>query len=101
MPERYTTVTTAPGKPDLPSKLKDSSMANLITALSKAGRNLSHLHLSNLTVNSASNAQALFKLIFGMTTILESVHIDSMFRKSKYVSSGLSQMKSRTEMVSL
>ena len=101
MPERYTAFAGEPGKPDLPSKLKDSSMANLITALKKAGRNLTHLHLTDLTVHSKSNAKALFSLIFVMPNILESVHLDSMFGKSKYVSSGLTQMMHGGEMVSL
>ena len=76
-------------------KLKDSTMAAFILSLCHLERQqtLKHVHLAHLKIGSKDNTQALFKFIFNMATSLESVYLEGLFMKEKFISVGLTEMK--------
>ena len=44
-------------------------------------------------IDSTNNAQALFKFIFNMGHSLESVYLEGLFKKEKFISAGFTEMK--------
>lgn len=70
---------------DLPTKIKDAPMGEIIKAISEqtATQSLTHLHLAHLKLNAQSNADALGKLLSQQAPKLTSIYLEQMFGKKK------------------